>query len=130
MHDQASLFLRTLFAPCTTGYLTLSAIHPDGNHATPSRHISVQNEKGLSLALNDLLKANEQGWGAFLSVATRRANLGRWRRGGSTDLLELPAVFVDLDVPVAEAMRRLRAHDPAALVCGRQRGRCSCLLVS
>jgi len=112
MHDQASLFLRTLFATCTTGYLTLSAIHPDGKHATPSRHISVQNEKGLSLALSDLFQANEQGWGAFLSVATRQTNLGRWRRGGSTDLLELPALFVDLDVPVVEAIQRLRAHDP------------------
>ena len=112
MHDQAFLFLKTLFANCTTGYLTLSAIHPDGKHATPSRHIPVHDETGLLIALRDLLKANEQGWGAFFGVATRQADLGRWRRGGQSNVSELPALFVDLDIPVAEAMRRLRAHDP------------------
>ena len=112
MHDQDFLFLKTLFANCTTGYLTLSAIHPDGKHATPSRHIPVHDETGLLIALRDLLKANEQGWGAFFGVATRQADLGRWRRGGQSDVSELPALFVDLDIPVAEAMRRLRAHDP------------------
>ena len=84
MHDDTKLFLRTLFAPCSDGYLTLTAIHPDGKHATPSRHIPVQNESKISTAMCDLLNANEQGWGAFFGVATRQADLGRWRRGGQS----------------------------------------------
>jgi len=110
--DEAQVFLKTLFAPCHDGYLTLTAIHPDGKHATPSRHISLHSDTALLTALMDLQRANQQGWGAFFGVATRRANLGRWRRGGQGDVLALPAVFVDLDIPLNEALPRLRAHDP------------------
>ena len=110
--DDAQVFLQTLFAPCHDGYLTLTAIHPDGNHLTPSRHIPLHSDTALLTALMDLQRANQQGWGAFFGVATRCANLGRWRRGGQGDALALPAVFVDLDVPLNEALPRLRAHDP------------------
>jgi hypothetical protein len=112
MSYETRLFLSALFACCQEGYITLSAIHPDGRHHTPSRHIPTCDNDGLQMALADLLKANEQGWGAFYGVATRSANLGRWRRGGQNDLRHLPGLFVDLDVPVAEALQRLRAHDP------------------
>ena len=47
-----------------------------------------------------------------MGVATRRTDLGRWRRGGQADLGALSALFVDLDMPVEEAQRRLKAHDP------------------
>ncbi len=93
-------FLGGLFARCApAAYLTLSAIFPGGACPTPSRHISLADQAGLAEALDRLLTANRQGWGAYFAVATRRSDLGRWRRGGRTDLAELPALFLDLDEP-------------------------------
>jgi hypothetical protein len=112
MSDATLDFLHPLFAACSPGYLTLTAIHPAGQHSTPSRHILLHNETALRTALADLRQANEMGWGAFFGVATRRQNLGRWRRGGQADLLALPALFVDVDAPLNEALLRVRAHDP------------------
>src|SRR5437762_11424889 len=55
-----------------------------------SRHIRTDNEPGLIDALERLAAANQAGWGAYVSVATRQADLGRWRRGGNDDLAYLP----------------------------------------
>jgi hypothetical protein len=112
MPNEALDFLHTLFTSCTTGHLTLTAIHPDGQHATPSRHIPLHNDLALHTALADLHRANQAGWGVFFGVATRQHNLGRWRRGGQADLLELPALFVDIDLPPREALPRLQANSP------------------
>jgi len=46
-----------------------------------------------------LQNANAKGWGAYFGVATRVRNLGRWSRGGKTELAALPALFVDIDHP-------------------------------
>jgi len=105
-------FLEALFAPCEQGCLTFSAIHPDGRHPTPSRHVPVCDRRGQARTVDRLTAANEQGWGAYVAVATRRANLGRWRRGGQADLLALPALFVDVDSPTSDTLERLRRTSP------------------
>jgi len=105
-------FLKALFAPCEQGFLTFTAIHPDGRHPTPSRHVPVDNRACLARTLDKLLVANEQGWGAYIAVATRKTNLGRWRRGREDDLLALPTLFVDVDDPSPHTMDRLQQTIP------------------
>ncbi|MFQ3660677.1 MAG: hypothetical protein SNJ54_17170 [Anaerolineae bacterium] len=93
--------------------LTLTAIHPDGQHRTPSRHIPLDQPEQLSDTLQRLLDANRLGWGAFVAVGLRRRGLRRYQRGGERDLLALSAVFVDLDDSSAEALARLQGMRPA-----------------
>jgi hypothetical protein len=93
--------------------LTLTAIHPDGRHRTPSRHIPLDRPDLLHVALARLLVTNRLGWGAFVAVGLRRPGLTRYQRGTERDLVALPAVFVDLDDPSSDALRRLRGLRPA-----------------
>lgn len=74
-----------------------------------SHHVPVDNVTALENALERLQAANSRGWGAYVSIATRKANLGRWRRGGRNDLLTLPALFVDIDQEPELGIDRL--HD-------------------
>jgi hypothetical protein len=94
-------------------YLTLSAIHPDRQHAVPSRHIRLDDSDALAIALDKLLASNELGWGAFVAVGLRKRDLGRWRRGGIADVVALPALYVDIDAPAHEALLRLAQYEPA-----------------
>jgi hypothetical protein len=110
--EETRQFLQVLYASSPTSYLTLTAIHPDGKHASPSRHIPLSDTHALMKGLDDLQVANRQGWGAYFSVANRRSDLGRWRRGGLADLAQLPALFVDIDTPLELALKRLQGCDP------------------
>lgn len=92
--------------------LTLTAMHPDGQHSTPSRHLPLNRPNLISQALRQLNAANQQGWGAYFAVGLRRPGLGRWRRGGVADVIALPTLFVDIDDPSAEALEQLRAFGP------------------
>ena len=106
-----------LLARCDTyleqACLTLTAIHPDGQHRTPSRHIPLNQPDPLQDALKRLLVANRLGWGAFVAIGLRRRGLTRYRRGSEHDVLALPAVFVDVDNPSSNALARLRDIRPA-----------------
>lgn len=118
MHDmeQRQAFFDALFARCTDyadAHLTLTAIHPDGKHPTPSRHIRLHDTTALHEALTDLDRANALGWGAYFAVGLRRPGLTRWQRGGAADVVAFPALFVDVDDPSAEALRQLQCADPA-----------------
>lgn len=93
--------------------MTLTAIHPDGQHRTPSRHIPLNLPDQLSDTLQRLLDANRLGWGAFVAIGLRRLGLTRYRRGSERNLLALPAVFVDLDDITSESLTRLRNMRPA-----------------
>lgn len=121
MYPETEAFLRGLFGHCggsgQPAFLTLSAIHPSGNLPTPSRHIPLGDTSALAHALGSLMVANKMGWGAYVGVAPRRANLGRWARGGKDNLVELPALFIDADDP-STTLPRLRAFDlpPSCLV--------------
>ena len=113
MYPDTQAFLEALFAPCEQGFMTFTAIHPDGQHPTPSRHVPVGDLACLTRTVDRLLAANRQGWGAYMAVATRKTNLGRWRRGGQDDLCALPALFVDIDRPPHSVLHDLRAIRPA-----------------
>lgn len=93
--------------------LTLTAIHPDGQRSTPSRHVPLNRPDQLKEALVQLLEANRLGWGAFVAVGLRRRGLTRYRRGSEHDVLALPAVFVDVDDPSAEALAQVCGIHPA-----------------
>ncbi|MCL4237665.1 MAG: RepB family DNA primase [Anaerolineae bacterium] len=112
MHPDTQAFLEALFAPCEQGFLTFTAIHPDGQHPTPSRHVPVGDLACLTRTVERLTEANQQGWGAYVAIATRKTNLGRWRRGGLDDLLALPALFVDVDDPSPDTLARLQTVRP------------------
>lgn len=114
--EQRQAFFAALFAHCTEygdACLTLTAIHPDGKHNTPSRHIPVHDTAALRAALRQLDQANALGWGAYFAVGLRRSGLTRWQRGGAADVVALPALFVDVDDSSTEALRRLQCADPA-----------------
>ena len=114
--EQRQAFFDALFARCTedTGAcLTLTAIHPEGKHSTPSRHIPVHDPAALCDALTDLDRANALGWGAYFAVGLRRHGLTRWQRGGAADVVVLPALFVDVDDPSLEALARLQHTQPS-----------------
>jgi hypothetical protein len=113
MHSDTLAFLAALFAPCEQGFVTFTAMHPDGQHPTPSRHVPVADRACLTRTLERLTNANQQGWGAYVAVATRKTNLGRWRRGGKSDLLALPALFVDIDRPPEMVLPVLQDFQPA-----------------
>jgi len=109
-------FFDALLACCTAypdACLTLTAIHPDGKHSTPSRHIPLDHPATLRDALTDLNKANAQGWGAYFAVGVRRPGLTRWQRGGAGDVIALPALFVDVDDPSGEALAKLQCAKPS-----------------
>jgi len=120
-------FLTALYQTSSDGYLTLTAIHPTKQHATPSRHVSIRDPTALESAIDDLLVANQQGWGAYFSVALRKSPLGRWKRGTQADVLSLPAVYADLDGDLSQSFARIRQRGieglppPSAMV-GSGRG--------
>jgi hypothetical protein len=114
--DLRQAFLGALLARCaalSAARLTLTAIHPDPGHPTPSRHLPLHDAPGLQRALQLLDRANALGWGAYFAVALRRPGLTRWQRGGAAEAIALPALFVDVDDPSAEALARLQCADPA-----------------
>ena len=120
-------FISDLFARCGTelgvSFLTLTAIHPDGDRPTPSRHVPLGHKAGLEYALGKLRQANARGWGAYLGIAPRKGELGRWSRGGKADLACLPALFVDIDQRPDEAMMRLAWFElPASCILHTGRG--------
>lgn len=100
------------------GYLTLTALPPSSRHAPPSRHIALHHPDQLAEGLTALLHQNHAGWSAVFSVATRRRDLGRWRRGSGAALATLPALFVDIDRSPAVALAALDAYPlpPSATV--------------
>ena len=117
---EAETFICDLFAQCHSEpqpiFLTLTAIHPDGDRPTPSRHVPLGNQRALERAVARLMKANGRGWGAYIGIAPRKHDLGRWMRGGKRDLVCLPALFVDIDQP-EEALLRLGWFDlPASCI--------------
>jgi hypothetical protein len=110
---ESTEFLAGLLQNCEQpGFLTLTAIHPDGDHRTPSRHIPINDKSTLNDALQRLFVANQMGWGAYVGMGLRNRKLGRWRRGGNADVLALPALFADVDDSSETALNRIRNFRP------------------
>lgn len=111
MCDERHSFFEALLARCTAfphTYFTLTAIHPDGKHPTPSRHVRLDDAAALQDALERLDAANALGWGAYFAVGLRQPGLTRWKRGGAAEVVALPALFVDVDDSSSETMARLQ----------------------
>ena len=107
-------FLQRLLARSPTeSLLTLTAIHPDKRQPTPSRHIPIRDESQLMESLHCLHQTNELGWGAYFGVATREAGLSRWQRGGASQIVALPALFVDVDQRDPQAFVALKRFTPS-----------------
>ena len=116
MRDERDTFFAALLARCAAypqTCLTLTAIHPDGEHRTPSRHVPLNNPAALHEALAKLDGANALGWGAYFAVGLRRPGLTRWQRGRTADVVALPALFVDVDNPSSDTLERLQSASPA-----------------
>jgi hypothetical protein len=126
MHPETQQFIDSLFAPFLQdnqlAFLTFTAIHPDGSHPTPSRHVPIGNAQMLERAVERLHSANKQGWGAYLGIAPRVRDLGRWSRGTRRDLVALPAVFIDVDSPHDLAFRLMRFDLPPSCVVSSGKG--------
>ena len=121
MCDERDAFFTALLARCAPyqqAHLTLTAIHPDGRHPHPSRHIHIGDAEALREALRDLNEANRQGWGAFAAIGLRRPGLTRWQRGRTEDIVALPALFADIDDRSPDALSRLRGFQlpPSCIV--------------
>lgn len=126
MQPETERFLHDVFDRCSLEsqpvFLTLTAIHPDGDKPTPSRHVPLGDAAALEQAVARLHQANQRGWGAYFGIAPRQRNFGRWARGSKTDLACLPALFVDLDEP-DHALSRLGQFDlPASCILHSGRG--------
>jgi len=111
-------FLQRLFERCRQdACLTLTAIHPNENRPVPSRHIPLGDTAQLHGSLKRLHVANDIGWGAYYSLATRQSGLGRWQRGGLSSLIEVPAIIADIDEAPEVALPRVQAFAiPPSLV--------------
>jgi hypothetical protein len=113
--EETLQLLRAIYRGQCEGYLTLTAIHPDKQQRTPSRHLHICDKEAIHQSLKDLLRANGLGWGAYFSVALRKQPLGRWKRGGESDLLALPALYADLDGDLSESFERIRKSGMAGM---------------
>ena len=123
MDLETATFIQDLFARCPMGsYLTLTAIHPDGDRPSPSRHVPLGDWVSLERTVERLMRANERGWGAYIGVAPRTCDLGRWSRGGKSDLACLPALFADIDDPQNALVRLGWFELPASCVLESGRG--------
>jgi hypothetical protein len=116
MFPDTLVFLEALLSRCAsyqqTACLTLTAMHPEGRHPTPSRHIPLYNQSALQEALERLEAANRLGWGAFFAVGLRKTGLTRYRRGGAADIVTLPALYADVDNPSRETLQQLQDMQP------------------
>jgi hypothetical protein len=116
MFPDTLTFLDALLARCAsyhqTACLTLTAMHPDGKHPTPSRHVPLNDRSVLQDTLDRLETANQMGWGAFFGVGLRKTGLTRWQRGGTDDVIALPALFADVDDPSQDTLDRLQNVAP------------------
>ena len=52
------------------------------------------------------------GWGAYIAIGLRRKGLTRYRRGGVSDVVALPALFVDVDNPSKATLHQLQSIQP------------------
>src|SRR5205085_1091143 len=69
----------------------------------------------LAEAVSRLQMRNEAGAvSAVVGMATRQPGLSRFERGGKSDLVELPALYADIDRPPADVFPLLTRFRPSA----------------
>ena len=112
MHLDTLAFLDILFERCVSlrscTRLTFTVIHPTSQQPTPSRHIPLDNRATLLDTLQRLSDTNQMGWGAYFAVGLRKPGLSRWKRGGTSEVVALPAFYTDIDDPTDATLMKLR----------------------
>ena len=98
------------------GYFSFSIIHPQRKGRVKSYHCALEDDRAISAHLSTMRLMNQLGWGCYLGIASRRAGLRSYQRGGKKSLQSLPALFVDIDLAPAEAQAVLKQVLPASLV--------------
>lgn len=121
MHPDTLEFLDVLFERCaslrSSARLTFTVIHPTSQQPTPSRHITLDNHLALFDTLQRLSDTNRMGWGAYCAVGLRKPGLSRWKRGGTADVVALPAFYTDIDDPTDTTLMKLRgARLPPSMI--------------
>src|SRR5690348_4994146 len=95
MHPDILAFLDVLYERCgslrSSACLTFTAIHPTEKYPAPSRHVPLADRADLLDTLRRLSDTNAMGWGAYVAVGLRKPRLTRWKRGGLTEVVALPA---------------------------------------
>jgi hypothetical protein len=113
MHLDTLAFLDILFERCvslrSSSRLTFTVIHPTSQQPTPSRHIPLDNRAALLDTLQRLSDSNQMGWGAYFAVGLRKPGLSRWKRGGTSEVVALPAFYTDIDDPTDATVIKLRS---------------------
>lgn len=116
MHPDTLAFLDLLFERCVARYssqsLTLTIIHTTRKYPAPSRHIKLDHRAALLDALQRMSDTNRLGWGAYFAVGLRKPGLSRWKRGGLTEVVALPAFYTDIDHPTDTTLLKLSAAQP------------------
>lgn len=112
MHPDTLAFLDVLFERCISLHastrLTFTVIYPTSQQPAPSRHIPLDNRAALLDTLQRLGHTNRMGWGAYFAVGLRQPGLSRWKRGGTAEVVALPAFYTDIDDPTDAALMKLR----------------------
>jgi len=96
------------------GYITLTMIHPDKRYSSPSHHHAWDDIDGIMASVQAMWDTQERGYGygAFFGVATRKADLGRYKRGGVDELGSLSYLYADIDQPPDIVEKRLATFRP------------------
>lgn len=117
LHNMRGVSLSQAFADLLTqtgqktinnAHLTLSIIHPHRRRSVKSVHIPLANQPAIHKVIRDIHDKNRAGYGAFIAMAYRPPNLSKFQRGSNTDLLALPALYVDIDQPLEIARQQLK----------------------
>lgn len=121
MHPDTLAFLDVLYERCgslhSSACLTLTTIHPTQKYPAPSRHIQLADRAALLNALRRLSDTNAMGWGAYVAVGLRKPGLSRWKRGGLTEVVALPAFYTDIDGMADSTFTRLhKARLPPSVI--------------
>ncbi len=121
MTSESLEFIDTLFARTSVGAMALTAL-PIYRPGAITCHVPLMRSTLLHEAVARLQERNREGGAsAFVGIATRRPGLSRYQRGGKADLVELPALFADIDRPPAAVyplLARCRPHPSLTVASG------------
>ncbi len=113
MNAESLEFIQTLFSHVSVGAVALTAL-PVGQGSALTCHVPLALPTLLTQAVSRLQQRNMGGTAsALVGIATRRPGLSRYQRGGKADLLQLPALFADIDRPPADVYALLSQFRPS-----------------
>src|SRR5258708_24438643 len=113
MNSESLEFIQTLFARSSVGAVALTAL-PREQGGAFTCHVPLTQSTFLTEAVSRLQMRNMNGAvSALVGIATRRPGLSRYQRGTKADLLELPALYADIDQPPSDVSPLLSHLQPS-----------------